>query len=40
MSESITERILFVRCHDKLTKRAVELGWNTLEADTTIRGPQ
>ena len=33
MSENITERVLFKQCHDKLTDRAVELGWNSLESD-------
>ena len=33
MSEDITERVLFKQCHDKLTDRAVELGWNSLESD-------
>lgn len=33
MSEKNAERILFERCHDKLTNRAVELGWNSLESD-------
>ena len=34
MDENITERVLFERCHDKLTNRAVELGWDSLESDS------
>ena len=33
MNGDMTERARFERCHDKLTDRAVELGWNSLESD-------
>jgi hypothetical protein len=33
MGESITERVIFEQCHDMFANRAVELGWNSLEAD-------